>query len=494
MNETNTNTVNDILPLGVIFAVCQDVLKRWYLILIAALIAAMGTFMVIDSRYQPQYKTTTTFVATTGNTNATTYSNLSTASNMAAAFSEVLNSSILKQKVLEEVGIEAFGGTIQASVIESTNLLTMTVTGDDPRIVFQVTKAIIEHHHIVSDEVLGSNILEVLQNPLVPTKPIQANNVSKRVLQVFVLAAMAVGSLVCVISYLSDKVRSKQEADSKLSCHVLGELYHERKRKTWRDLFFRGKKSILITDPLTSFIYVESIHKLSGRIDKRRHKSEHVIMVTSLLENEGKSTVAVNLALSMAQKGKKVLLIDADMRKPACHLILGVSNKLPGLADILHEQATLNESVHAMEGSGLRVMTTKRSQSTATNLLNSPAMEQLLQTASAKYDMVVIDTPPMSMAPDAEYISEFADASLLVVRQNAAMVNDLEDAISILEKSESHLLGCVLNNVYGANHFAPAFSYGAYGYGRYGRYGKYGKYGYGKYGYGRSKEHSEEKA
>ena len=274
---------------------------------------------------------------------------------------------------------------------------------------------------------------------------------------------------------------------------MLGELYHERKHKTWKDWLSKGKKSILITDPLTSFVYTESIHKLSSRVDKRRHKGEHVIMVTSLLENEGKSTVAVNLALSMAKKGKKVLLIDADMRKPACHLILGVSNKLPGLADILHENASLNECVHAMESSGLRVMTTKRSQSTATNLLNSHAMEQLLESAAAKYDIVVVDTPPMSMAPDAECISEFADASLLVVRQNEALVDDLEEATAVLEKSDSHLLGCVLNNVYGANHFAPAFGYGAYGYGRYGRYGKYGKYGYGKYGYGKTSK-SEEKA
>ena len=498
MNETNTNTANEIVPLGTIIAVCQDVLKRWYLILTAALVAAMCTFMLVDFSYEPQYKTTTTFVATAGGTNTTTYSNLNTASNVASIFTEVLNSSILKQKVLEEVGIAEFNGTIKASVIESTNLLTMTITGDNPSTVFQVTDAIIEHHHIVSDEVLGTNILEVLQNPVVPTQPIQENNASKRVIQAFILTAAAVCGLLGGMSYLSDKVRSKQEADNKLSCYVLGELYHERKHKTWKDLLSRGKKGILITDPLTSFVYTESIHKLSSRVDKRRHKGEHVIMVTSLLENEGKSTVAVNLALSMAQKGKKVLLIDADMRKPACHLLLGVSNKLPGLADILHGNATLSECVHALEGSGLRVMTTKRSQSTATNLLNSPEMEQLLEAVAAKYDIVVVDTPPMSMAPDAECISEFADASLLVVRQNIALADDLEEAVSVLEKSDNHLLGCVLNNVYGSNHFAPAFSYRAYGYGRYGRYGKYGKYGYGKYGYGKygygKTSKSEEKA
>lgn len=494
MNETNTNTANEIVSVGMIIAVLQDVLKRWRLIVVVTLLALMAAFVLTDATYTPKYQTTTTFVASAAGTSATTYSNLNTASNLASVFTEVLNSSLLKQRVLEEVGIPSFNGTIQATVIDSTNLLTMTVTGFEPRTVFQVTKAIIGNHHIVTDEILGSNVLEVLQNPVVPVRPINSANTLKRMVQAAIVAFAGICALLGAQSYLADKVRSKKEADSKLGCHVLGELYHERKRKTLKDWFVRKKKSILITDPLTSFIYTESIHKLSSRVDKRRHKGEHVIMVTSLLENEGKSTVAVNLALSMVKKGRKVLLIDCDLRKPACHLILGQDNKVPGITDVLNGQASLRDCVQVLEGSGLHLMTAKRSLRTATNMLNSTVLERLLKAASAEYDIVIVDTPPMSKASDAECISEYAEASLLVVRQNEALVNDLEDVIAVLEKSNSHLLGCVLNNVYGTNYFAPAFNYGVYGYGRYGKYGKYGKYGYGKYGYGRSDERSEEKA
>ena len=487
MRETNTSMAGTQISLGLIITVMQDVLKRWYLIAAATLIAAMAVFVVTDFNYKPEYRATTTFVATSSSTSTTTYSNLTAASTAASLFSEMLNSSVLKQKVLEQIGVSYFDGTVSAEVVPDTNLLTMTVKGHDPRLVFQMSKAIIAHHHIVSDQVLDNTILEVLQDPVVPVRPTNSPDTKTNAA---LLAAVGVAPLLAIISYMSDKVRSREEADAKLSCRILGELYHERKNKTRKNLFSRKKKSILITDPLTSFSYAESVHKLSGRVDKRRHKGEHIIMVTSLLENEGKSTVAVNLALSLAKKGKRVLLIDGDLRKPACHLILNQSNSVAGVAEILHKKTTLMECVQQLENSSLDLLSSKRVLRATTNLISSPAMEQMLKDAADDYDIVIVDTPPMSITSDAVCISEFADAALLVVRQNAAKAEDINEAASILEKTNTHLLGCVLNNVYGSGNFSPVFQYGSYG--KYGKYGKYSKYGYGKYGYARRRESSNE--
>jgi Mrp family chromosome partitioning ATPase len=135
--------------------------------------------------------------------------------------------------------------------------------------------------------------------------------------------------------------------------------------------------------------------------------------------------------------------------------------------------------VKHLKNSGLDLLPGKKSLKAATNLVNSPAMGRLLKEAAKSYDIVIVDTPPMALAPDAECICEFADAALLVVRQNAATANDLNDAAALLGKS-THLLGCVLNNVYGSGNFSPVFRYGSYGkYDKYDKYGRYGKYGYG---------------
>ena len=285
------------------------------------------------------------------------------------------------------------------------------------------------------------------------------------------------------MSFLSDRIRTRAEADSKLSCRVLGELYHERKRKTLREKLRRRKTSILITNPTTTFAYTESVNKLASRVQRHLHRDEKVIMVTSFLENEGKSTVAANLALAMGQMGKRVLLLDCDLRKPALALVTDHKPTTPGVAEILTGKASLAEAAAPVGDSGVYLVSSLRGQRTVADLVGAPAMAALLREAAEQYDLVIMDTPPMSLAPDAECLSAMASASLLVVRQNMALAQDLNESVNVLEKSSSHLLGCVLNNVYGAAGFAPAYHYGR----GYGSYKKYGRYGYG-YGYGRQEE------
>ena len=477
MNETNTNTGAEQLSLGRIITVLQDVVRSWRLVVAAVLIAAMLTFIVTDLNYKPQYQTTTTFVVTADSATGTTLSNLNVTNTTATLFAEVLNSSLLRQIVLREAGLSSFDGSIHAAVSGNINILQMQVRGSDPREVYLMSEAIVAHHHQVSEQVLRGAILEVLQKPAVPVGPMNSANMRRNVMLVSGAAGLGMAVLMAALSAMADKVRSREEADAKLSCRVLGELYHESKHKMLKSWFSKEKKSILITHPLTSFAYSESVNKLASRIDRHRHKGEHVLMVTSFLENEGKSTVAVNLALSMLKKGRKVLLIDCDLRKPACAKILDERQISAGVLDVLMGTAMLADCVKRMEN-GLHLLAGSKSLWAAVNMSHSQDMKNLLEEAGRLYDMVIVDTPPMALAPDAECISEFADAALLVVRQNAASANDLNAAAAILNKS-THLLGCTLNNVYGSGDFAPVFHYGNYSYGKYRKYGRYNRYGYG---------------
>ena len=107
-------------------------------------------------------------------------------------------------------------------------------------------------------------------------------------------------------------------------------------------------------------------------------------------------------------------------------------------------------------------------------------MERMIREASARYDFVILDTPPMSAAPDTESLMEFADGTILVVQQNVARADAINGALAALGGAKSKLLGCALNNMY-TSFLSHSGGYG-YGYGRYGKYGKYGKYGqYGAY-------------
>lgn len=457
-----------------------DVAKRILVIILAAIIAGVSGFIWAQSKYEPIYRTDITMVVTARGSSTTVYSNLSSTTNLAGVFTELLNSSVLRKNILSEIGADAFDGTINASAVPETNLVNISVTASDPRTTFLVANAIIRHHETVTYQVLDNISLEVLKAPTVPTAPRNSADAEGTMKKFALLAAVACTALVAFMSFSRNAVRSSHEAREKLDCRCLGELPHEKKYKTLGSALRRKKTSVLVSSPLTSFGFVENVNKLRRRVEQQMGESK-VLMVTSLLENEGKSTVAVNLALALAQKHERVLLIDADLRKPACHRILDRKDVSCGLDDILSGKANLSDAIIRDRERNLFLILDKTGINRPGELIDSPRMQALLNWARTEFDYIILDLPPVSAAPDAEAMTQLCDASIMVVRQNTAVAPAINKAIGSLEKGKAKLLGCVMNNVWAT----AVFSGGGHGYG-YGRYGKYGHYGY--YGRSRSKE------
>ena len=453
-----------------------DVLKRWLLILLAVLVVGVGTYIVTDMTYEPTYRTKTVFVVTTKGSSTTVYSNLTSTSNIANLFTELLNSSIMKKNVMAEMGVSSLDATISTSVIPNTNLISMTVTSSNPRTAFLTARALIDCHESLTYTIVDGIIMEVLQNPTVPTAPINSANSLSRMKQMSLLAGIGAAALLVVFSASRNVVRSHSEAKEKLDCNYLGEIPHEKKNKTLTSLLRRKKTSILINNPVTGFSYVEAIRKLRHRVE--RHMSgKKVIMVTSLLENEGKSTVAVNLALSLSQKQQRVLLIDCDLRKPACHNILEHKDFSCGIKEILLGKANLSDAVIRYQSTHMYLLLAHKADQHAGELLTCERMRLLLDWARKNFDYIVLDLPPMAAAADAEAMTALADAAIMVVRQNVAAVPALNKALTVLDGNRAKLLGCVLNNVYSSRFSSGSYGYGyGYGYGRYHKYGYYKNY------------------
>lgn len=472
-NELHT-TGAGLLPFDPIVLV-QDVLKRWLVVVLAALMVGVGAYISTDNAYVPSYRTSAVFVVTTRGSSTTVYNNLSSTSNVASLFTELLNSTIMRRTIMEEMGVDSLDASVSTAVIPNTNLITMTVTSTSPRTAFLTAQALIDHHESLTYSVVDGLVMEVLQHPSVPTAPINRVNASGEMKRMAILAAMAAAVVLAVMSYLRDAVRSGTEAQEKLDCDYLGEIPHEKKYKTVFSSLLRRKTSILIDNPVTSFKYVETIRKLRRRVEQHMDGGK-VVMVTSLLENEGKSTVAVNLALAMARKHGRVLLIDCDLRKPACHSILEQKKFSSGIKEVLQEKASLADSVLRYKRTNLYMLLAKKGDHNIGDLIASQRMDALLDWARKNFDYVILDLPPMAAASDAEGMTALADACLLVVRQNVALAPALNKAIAALEDQKAKLLGCVLNNVY-AGRISSGGGYGyGYGYGYGGRY-KYGHYG-----------------
>jgi capsular exopolysaccharide synthesis family protein len=202
-----------------------------------------------------------------------------------------------------------------------------------------------------------------------------------------------------------------------------------------------------------------------------------VLVLTSASPSEGKSTVISNLAIALAEIKQRVLVIDADMRKPRQHTIFDVSNER-GLSTLLEERplmpATLEGVVQESSVPGLFVLTSGPATRAASSLLFSGNMAELLAKFKAEFDMVLIDTPPMLQMPDARVVGRMADAVILVARAGHTTREAAVAARGRLVEDDTRVLGTILND------WNPKMSPGGY-YGYYKGYsyrGYYGKYGH----------------
>lgn len=190
-----------------------------------------------------------------------------------------------------------------------------------------------------------------------------------------------------------------------------------------------------------------------------------VIGVTSAMAHEGKTVTSINLAYDLMQAGKKVLLIDADMRMSNVVKILDV-NKTPGLSNLLvgkKEDTIYIQSSAVLDG--LRVISCGSVPPNPSELLSSKRMVGIIESLKKVFDYIVIDLPPVGVVSDALIVSKLTDGMMLVARQDFADKHLVDDAVRQLQFHEANIIGFVMNCTHGENKY-------------YSKYRKYGKYGY----------------
>ena len=289
-----------------------------------------------------------------------------------------------------------------------------------------------------------------------------------------------------------NKSNNKEQTDKK------GNVFGQKMTKQeWREVTLKRNQMAIINDK-TSFVITEAyktartniIFSVSGSTEDECK----VIALTSASPGEGKTTSCLNLAITFAQTGARVLIIDGDLRKPRIHQYLGVS-KSNGLSTVLSKQKTYEEVVFRNIRKGLDCIAAGSIPPNPAELLASAAMSDLLSQLRREYDYIFIDTPPVTVVTDAVALSTLVSGVLLVVRVGLTSHENIEHSITLLKIAKAKILGFFVNDTdpaslkYGSYRRIYGGIYGRYGYrygGRYGyRYG--GRYGYrygGKYGYG----------
>ncbi|MDR7551278.1 MAG: CpsD/CapB family tyrosine-protein kinase [Armatimonadota bacterium] len=172
----------------------------------------------------------------------------------------------------------------------------------------------------------------------------------------------------------------------------------------------------------------------------------HRILVTSPGPEEGKSTTLANLAVTLAQAGHRVLIVDADCRKPTQHKIFGLPN-LRGLTNLLAEGGNPLEVVQETPVPGLHLLSSGPIPPNPAELLGSGVMREALDRLSESFNFILVDSPPAVAVTDAALLAPLADGVILVIRAGETRQDLAREARAILEKAQAHLLGAVLNGV-----------------------------------------------
>ena len=174
-------------------------------------------------------------------------------------------------------------------------------------------------------------------------------------------------------------------------------------------------------------------------------KKLKTLVVTSSNPGEGKSTVSTNLAFILSQGGKRVIVIDADLRKPTVHKKLRIDNR-EGLTEILIGKKSINEVCKKVE-EGVYVITAGKKTPNPAEMVSSKAMEELIEILSKSYDYVIIDTPPVRNINDGVILAAKVDGVILVVRSGKTKSVDVVKGYRELEKVKANIVGSVLNAV-----------------------------------------------
>ena len=465
MEKKKFLNLSQIEPLCVLRVLLHNI----WLIILAACIGWFAASAFLTGDVSRSYSSSATFVVTPQG--GSYYSGIRTASTNAKIYADLLDSDLMHRVVKSSLNGEC-EGIISANQIGNTNLISVSVSADTPADALLMMQALAEEYDSLSGYISSTATLSLLNTPSLSTL-VQSSFNSGGFAKTAALACavLMVAILVAIVLY-TGTVQNEQAAKDLLDGKLLVSIPHEKGLSAWLRGPHRSKNTLDVTSPNVSFNFAESIHQLAEVFERERADGKRTFLLTSVLATEGKSTVALNVALSLAMKKNRVLFLDLDLRRPVQAGNLGVAvPKKQNLGTLLEQNASPREIVSSaihIKNSTLYALLSTKNYPNAAELIASRTLSELLVHARNYFDYIIIDLPPAGYFSEGEIMLDQADAAVLVARQDLVPAAVINDCIDALRGGRAEFLGYVLNDV---NTLCSARS--TYGYNRYGYYNKY---------------------
>ncbi len=419
--------------------------RHWWIVLITVMVA-LGTAALITVRAPARYQASVTFFVTTPSQGVTdAYQGGLFLQQRVKSYADLLTSDRLAQSVVAEsrLGLTAdqVRGRISTSTEAGTVLLRATFTDTDQARALKTTETLtakfvelVQKVETLPDGRSPLVKIEVVSGPRVTATPVSPQPV--RNLAVGGLLGLLLGAGLAVLRGVADvRLRDAAALQRVTGGPLLGEIPFEA----------GAKSSPLIVGEAANSARAEAIRKLRTNLRfVDVHEPARVIAVTSALQGEGKTTTACNIAIALAEAGWRVLLIDADLRRPRAADYLGIDGAV-GLTDVLLGDVQVGDVVQRWGDKSLLVLPSGATPPNPSELLGSKAMADLLVALRESADIVVIDTAPLLAVTDGVVVAVQADGALLISQQGRTSRSQVAAAARALNSVSVRLLGCVLN-------------------------------------------------
>ncbi len=338
---------------------------------------------------------------------------------------------------------------MSVEIINETELIKIRTTAVDPRDAYDVARSIFKKAQARLSRIYPNGRVEVIDEPYMPQAPNAKGTVRKSILGFLIGAVIGV---ICVfISKMFDiRIRNSSDIARRYGLTVLGEL---------ADLKVPGKKkkgkkddgdnaqtgNSIILNNNSRFDIVETYKFIRTNIMFSIPKSDKgkVLVVTSAVPGDGKTTTSINLAITFAQTGAKVVLVDCDLRKSRVHSYLGLKRS-NGISNVLCGFSDLDSAVIKNVRENLDVLTVGNIPPNPAELLDSEEFGKVLAELQEKYDYIFLDTPPMTVVTDASIVMQDAHGVVVVARKNQTTFDMLDETIEGIRKSGTRPLGVVM--------------------------------------------------
>lgn len=452
------NNVQNENLLTTVKCIIKDILQRWILI-VAVMIVFGSVFDFMKTvTYVPQYGTSMTATLSGGED---TFKNIDKVQSYVNTLDYLMNSNNAKSYVKKKMPISKT--TYKAEVtLKQANVVKIKVTADTKREAYFSIKLLNDWYRENTERYSFPYNITVLKESKFSAKPVNPNSHIKNFLIGAVGSGFVLSCLLGLYFFLRDTIKSEEEVENKLDTRLYAKLPFEVKKR--EDA--RNKKAILITSLKTSFFFRESMNKLRSKVeassDKHGYKS---FMITSAYENEGKSSVAANLALALAKNGHKVVLVDADFNKPAVFKIFDLDGS-KSLNKAIEGTSSWSSQI-VSDRSGLDLLPCSQDTLKSEILTNSKKLDEIMKELREEYDFVIVDTSPAYLLNETMAMNELVDATLFVVRQDYATSDVINETVKRLTYVKDNVLGVVFKNVVSDGNKGTSNYNNRYGYNKY---------------------------